>query len=283
MMRPKKLKSTSVLPTTDTQQQEMWHRLFDCLKPQDQETILSETSAARAAGGSRLAVALHLRIVRRVLCDDATNAKQKKLWSAYLAANLPGFSISRAQVFRDISAAEAANETFPPAFLAEFISGGYALNVRPSIEEPLGKFTKPCKQILAKLKSEELNEKQCQTVLAEAAAKIKAEAKKNRVHTSLPSAQEKRDRILADIHNLVIKRIAWLPDAIEPGDSYTSMNLRDDLELIVNRIMTAAGIDVLEVEPRSLPEGFERLSLSDSAPNSSDDATSEAALAATAA
>src|ERR1035437_9221500 len=85
---------------------------------------------------------------------------------------------------------------------------------------------------------------------------------------------------LADIHNSVIRRIAWLSDAIEPGDSYASMHLRDDLELIVNRIMTAAGIDVLELEPRSLPEGFERLSLSDSAPDSSDDATSEAALAA---
>jgi hypothetical protein len=155
--------------------------------------------------------------------------------------------------------AAAAENIFSTTFLSVFISSGYALNVRPTVEEPLGKFTEPSKHGLSHLRGDELGEAECLELLADVAPKIKAKAKKNRPAKSVASAQEKRERILADIHNHVIKRIAWLPDAIEPGDSYTSMHLRDDLELIVNRIMTAAGIDVLELEPRPLPDGYESL------------------------
>jgi hypothetical protein len=91
------------------------------------------------------------------------------------------------------------------------------------------------------------------------------------------------ERIFADIHNSVIRRIEELSKAIERGESYTSMHVCDDMELIVSRLMTDTQIDSLELEPRSLPEGFERLSLRGSVPDSSENATNQAALAATAA
>jgi hypothetical protein len=275
------VKASKSLPNCEVQQ-EQWLRHFDALSNDDREIIEQETREAKAACGSRLAVAKHLANVRDILCRDLANAKQKRLWTLYLKARLPGLAVSRSQAFRDIKAWETAKENFPAALLDAFLSSGYALSVRPTVEEPLGKNTKPIQRILAKLKSEELNEKQCQIVLADAAAKIKAEAKKNRVHTSALSAQEKRDRILADIHNLVIKRIEELSKAIEDGESYTSMHVRDDLELIVNRLMTGTQTDALELEPKSLPEGFMRLSLPGSAVDSSDETNSETALAATA-
>src|ERR1039458_6986067 len=40
-------------------------------------------------------------------------------------------------------------------------------------------------------------------------------------------------------------------DPLDPDESYSAIHLRDDLELIVNRRMSAADMDALEVEPRS--------------------------------
>jgi hypothetical protein len=48
-------------------------------------------------------------------------------------------------------------------------------------------------------------------------------------------------------------------------------------------MMTAADIKVLEPEPRSLPEGFESLSLPGVAVNSSEETSNETALVAAAA
>ncbi len=255
----KKRKSASPTTTSNSQQQELWHRHFGNLDPQVKQTIECETRAARAAGGSRLAVAMSLLTVRRILCGDATNPKQKQLWSAYLAVNLPGFYISRSQVFTDIKAAKVARETFPAAFLDEFLASGYALNVRPTVEEPIGKYTKPCQQILAKLKHEELSGKECQTVLAEAAAFIKADAKRSRLARPTLSIQEKRQAIYAEIHNAVISGIEQLSNATEPGYSYSADDVRCDLELILGRIMTAVPLDALDVETRNLPDGLNRL------------------------
>lgn len=279
----KKRKSVSPTPTPITEPTLVWHRHYQALAPDKQETIQRETAAARAAGGSRLAVAMHLMVVRRILRGDATNPKQKKLWSAYLAANLPGFCISRAQVFRDISAAEAAEETFPAVFLAEFISGGYALSVRPSVEEPIGKFTAPCKQILVKLDPEHLSSEECAAVLTEASAIIRAEAKKNRTGKTALTAEDKRESILTSLHNTAVSFFSDLAQAIEPGDSYNAMHVRDDLEEIVCRLMTALGVDALELRQVSLPDGFDRLSLPNSFQNSSVEEPSEIATAANAA
>jgi hypothetical protein len=280
----KKRKSASPIPTSNSHQQELWCRHRDCLSPEVRETVERETNLARAAGGSRLSVALHLLIVRRILCGDATNSKQKKLWSAYLAANLPGFSISRAQVFKDISAAAAAQEVFPTTFLNAFVNSGYALNVRPTVVQPLGKFTEPSKHRLSKLPSDELGEQECLELLALAAEAIKAEAKRNRNDKPTVTLQVKRDGIYADIHNSVIRGMEKLSRAIEPGYSYTATDFRDDLETIVGRLMTAAGFDALDAETKNLPEGFNRLNVPGSAVESSDtDDTNEAALAATAA
>jgi hypothetical protein len=279
----KKRKSATPTPPSNSQQQELWYRCRDGLSPEVRETVENETRAARAAGGSRLAAALHLLVVHDALCGDATNPKQKKLWSAYLAVNLPGFYISRSQVFIDIKAAKVARE-FPAAFLNEFLTSGYAINVRPTTREPLGKFTEPCKQILAKLKPEELSGKECQTVLAEAAAIVKAEAKKNRASKTVLTAEEKRERLVAELHNTTIGYFEDLAtEANESGDSYVAMHVRDDLEEFVCRLMTAMDVDALELRQMSLPEGFHRLKLSSSAVDSSDDETSESALAATAA
>lgn len=296
-MRPKKLKSTSPAAaskkrksasptaTSNTEQMLVWHRHYEALTPEKQETIQRETSAARAAGGSRLAVALHLQVVRRILVGDATNPTQKKLWSAYLAANLPGFSISRAQVFKDMSAAAAAQELFPTTFLNAFVTSGYALNVRPTVEQPLGKFTEPSKHRLSHSKGDELGEKECLEVLAAAAEAIKAEAKRKRDEKPKKlTAEQKRKRILADLHNDTIGYFERLAKAIEPGDSYTAMHLRDDLEEFLCRLMTAMEIDALEPRQISLPDGFKPLNLTGSAVDSSKtDDTNEAALAATAA
>ena len=279
----KKKKSASPTATSNSQQQELWCRHRDFLSPEEKETVERETRAARAAGGSRLAAAMHLLVVRRILVGDATNPKQMKLWSAYLAANLPGFSISRAQVFKDISAAAAAEKLFPATFLGVFIDHGYALNVRPTAEAPLGKFTEPSKHCLSHLTGVELGERECLEVLADVAATIKAEAKSNRNNKPSLTLQQQRDAIYADIHNDVVSGIEKLSHAIEPGFSYTMTDFRDDLETIVGRLMTAAGFDVLDVETKNLPEGCNRLSFSGSAVDSSDDKTSEAALAATAA
>lgn len=263
----------------------VWHRHHEALTREEKETIERETAAARAAGGSRLAVAMHLMVVRRILRGDATNPTQKKLWSAYLAANLPGFSISRAQVFRDIDAAEAAEELFPQVgFLKVFVDSGYALNVRPTVQQPLGKFTEPCKHRLSHLTGDELGEPGYLEVLADAADAIKAEAKRNRIAKPEVTLQVKRDGIYADIHNAVVSGMEKLSRAIEPGFSYTMRDFRDDLETIVGRLMTAAGFDVLDVETKNLPEGFNRLNVPGSAVDSSDtNHTSETALAATAA
>lgn len=216
----KKRKSASPTPTSNTEPMLVWHRHYEALAAEKQETIKRETAAARAASASRLAVALHLMVVRRILVGDATNPKQMKLWSAYLAANLPGFSISRAQVFKDISAAAAAEELFPATFLSAFIDGGYALSVRPTAEAPLGKFTEPSKHRLSHLTGDELGERECLEVLADVAAAIKAEAKKNRIKPTL-TIQQQRDGIYADIHNDVISGMEKLSRAIEPGFSYT--------------------------------------------------------------
>lgn len=281
--KSKKQKSASPTPTSNSQQQELWCRHRDGLSTEEKEIVERETNLARAAGGSRLAAALHLLVVRRILVGAATNPKQKKQWSAYLAANLPGFSISRAQVFKDISAAAVAQELFPTTFLNAFVTGGYALNVRPTVEQPLGKFTEPSKHRLSHLISDELGERECLEVLADVADAIKADAKKKRDEKPTLTLQQRRDGIYADIHNAVVSGIEKLSSAMERGYSYTLTDVRDDLELIVNRIMTAVGIDALELEPRPLPEGFDRLRLSDSASDSSGDATREAAMAATAA
>jgi hypothetical protein len=196
---------------------------------------------------------------------------------------LPGLAVSRSQAFRDIKAWETAKEKFPVALLDAFLSGGYALSVRPTVEEPLGRYTKPCKQVLAKLKSEQPNEKQCATVLDEATAIIKAKAKKNRAAETPLTADEKHDRLLKDFHNLAVSYFEDLAKAVLPGESYSARDVRDDLEAFLCHFLTAAGLDVLEFEPRSLPEGYKSLSLPGSVPDSSDTATRQAALAATAA
>ncbi len=261
MSRTKKKSSPPTTPTSNTELLNDWHRHLDCLDAKEKALIERETEAARAAGGSRLAVALHLMVVRRILVGDATNPRQKKLWSAYLAANLPGFCISRAQVFKDISAAAVAEGFFPAAFLNAFLADGYALNVRPSVEEPLGKYTKPCQHALAELNSEELNEKQCQSVLADVAADIKAAAKSNRTPPVKLSAEEKRFQIFKDIHEIVLSSLEDLAKAVEEGDEYPTSNVRDELEEIVGRLLSATGIETLDLEQRRLPEGYRSLNL----------------------
>jgi hypothetical protein len=264
--KSKKQKSASPTPTSNTELLNDWHKHRDGLTTEEKALIDRETAAARAAGGSRLAAARHLLVVRRFLVGDATNPKQMKLWSAYLAANLPGFSISRAQVFKDISAAKAAEELFPATFLNVFIDSGYALNVRPTAEAPLGKFTEPSKHRLSHLMGDELGEQECLEVLADVADAIKAEAKRNRPTPTPQSADEKRSRILKAIHEAVIDGIEDLAKAIEPGEEYSAMRLRDDLETIVCRVLKATGIDALELEPKALPEDFKSLSLPVPAP-----------------
>lgn len=212
-----------------------------------------------------------LRVVRRILVGDATNPKQMKLWSAYLAANLPGFCISRAQVFKDISAAAAAEELFPATFLSVFIESGYALNVRPTAEAPLGKFTEPSKHRLSHLTGDALGEKECLEVLADVADAIKAEAKKNRPIKPTLTVQQQRGVIYANIHNAIVSGVVQLSGTTEPSYAYTLTDVRDDLELILGRIMTAARLDVLDVETKNLPEGFNRLSLPCPALDSSED------------
>ncbi len=306
MSRQKQVKKASVRktgkrqlisPTSSPEQKvELWRHHFDCLNSQDKEVILSETRAAQAAGGSRLSIAMHLLVVRDMLIGDATNPTQKKLWSAYLATFLPGLCISRSQLFIDMAAAKAAKETFTPTFLQAFVSGGYALRVRPTVEEPLGKFTKPTRHILLNMKGGDLGEKECLEVLSEASAIIKAEAKKNRDTKPTLTAEEKRNRILADLHNNTIGYFEDLAKAIEAGDSYDSKDVYGDLQDFVSRLMTAMGVDALEPFPRSLPAAFNRLSLpgsavdssEESAVNSSEETTDseatsdEAAMAATA-
>lgn len=283
MLRPKKSKTPSQPVNVNFEQRELWHRHFDALSSDDREIIEHETRKATAACGSRLAVAKHLSNVRSVLCRDLSNPKQKHQWTLYLKVNLPGLASSRTQAFRDIKAWQAAEERFPPCLLEEFLSSGYALAVRPTVDEPIGKYTKPLQQILAKLGPGELNAKECEAVLLESAAIIKAEAKRNRPGKATLSVEERRERILADIHNSVIARIVDLSSAVEPGDSYTSTRVRDDLELIVSRLMTAIGVDALEAEPRSLPEGFEPLSLSSLEVAASEETSDEAAFVVTAA
>lgn len=284
MPRPKKAKKQSVPPTNKFEEQvELWHRHFNSFNSQEQETILSETRAAQAAGGSRLAIAMHLLVVRNMLNGEATNPKQKKLWSAYLAVFLPGLCISRSQLFIDLAGAEAAQKAFPPKFLQAFISGGYALRMRPTEQEPLGKFTAYCQHLLTKL-GHQPDEAESKFLLAEAAANIKADAKKSRVKKAALTADEKRKSILEALHNMTLRSFEDLAEAIEIGESYTPMRVRDDLEEFVCRLMTAMEIDDLELRQMPLPEGFNRLNLPDSAVNSSKtDDTSEAALAATAA
>jgi hypothetical protein len=205
------------------------------------------------------------------------------LWSVYLAANLPGFSISRAQIFRDIDAAEQAERLFPQvSFLKVFVDSGYALNVRPTVDLPLGKFTKPCEHILGQLSSQELGDKECLSVLADAAADIKAQAKQNRIIKPTLTVQQRRNHIYADIHDAVVSGMQKLSRTVERGYSYTLTDFRDDLETIVGRLMTAVGLDVLDVETKSLPDGFNPLSLPGSAVDYSESGeTTEAAFAAT--
>jgi hypothetical protein len=264
--KSKKRKSASPTPTSNTELLSDCHQHRAGLTTEEKAFIDRETDAARAAGGSRLAAAKHLLIVRRFLVGDATNPKQKKLWSAYLAANLPGFCISRSQVFKDMKAAEIAEEIFPAAFLNEFVTGGYALNLRPTVEEPLGKFTEPCQQILAKLKSEELNAVQFRTVLSEAASIVKENAKKNRAPRASESADEKRARIMKAIHEAILDGLEDLALAIEEGDEYPTSNGRDELEEIVGRLLTATEIETLDLGQRRLPEGYRSLNLPAPAP-----------------
>lgn len=267
---------------TSDEQQEQWLRHLATLNRSDQEIIKRETDAAKAVCGSRLSVAKHLSQVRDILCLDLANAKQKHNWTLYLRVALPGLAVSRSQMFRDILAWRKAEKTFPQLLLEEFLANGYALTVRPTIEQPLGKMTEPIQHILTKRKPEALNGKECETVLVEAAAIIKAGAKKSRHHKSA-SVKEKRDQIYADVHISVVSRIEQLSSTMEPGYSYTLSDIRSDLELIFSRIMTAVGVDDVELEPGRLPEGFKRLSLPSSAVDSSNDATGQVASAATAA
>lgn len=253
------------------------------LNPSDQEVIQRETDAAKAVSGSRLSVAKHLSQVREVLCRDWANPKQKHNWTLYLRVALPGLAVSRSQMFRDILSWRKAEETFPQLLLDEFLANGYALTVRPTIEQPLGTMTEECQHLLSKLHGEELNAVQYRGILSEAADRVKTKAKENRAPRVRKSADEKRSRILKDIHEAVISGLEDLVRAIEPGESYPARRVRDDLEEIVCRLMTATDVDDLELRQMSLPEGFEWLSLPDSAPDSSNDATSNAALAATAA
>jgi hypothetical protein len=253
-------------------QQEQWLRHFDALSTDDREIIEQETREAKAACGSRLAVAKHLANVHDVLCHDLANAKQKRPWTLFLMACLPGLAVSRSQAFRDIKAWKKAKKEFPAPFLDAFLSSGYALSVRPTADEPLGKYTKPCERVLAELNSEGLNEKQCETVLAEVAATIKAEAKRNRVgNNKALTAEQKRNRLLADLHNSTIDSFEHLAKAIERGDSYESKEVCDDLQEFVCRLMTAMGVEGLELRQMSLPDGFRRLSLPCSAADSSEE------------
>jgi hypothetical protein len=199
--------------------------------------------------------------VHDVLCRDLKGPKQKHRWSLYLKVTLPGVALSRAQVFKDITAWRKAEESFPTPLLDEFLSDGYAFNVRPSVEEPLGKFTEPCQHLLAKLGLEELDERQCRYILGEAATTIKQTAKKSCPRNTPRSADEKRERILAQIHESFLRGMEELTKAVESGESYSAMRVRDDLEFIFGRLMTATQVDALELEPRVLPDGFKRLSV----------------------
>lgn len=264
--RNKSASSPPPKPTTSDQQQEQWERHFATLAPEDQECIERETREAKAVSGSRLGAAKHLSKVHDVLCRDLKNPKQKRQWTLYLRVTLPGVAVSRSQMFRDIQAWRVAQDTFRPEFLNEFLSSGYAFNVRPTVEQPLGKMTEPCQQILAKLKPEELNGVQFRTVLAEAANIVKENAKKNRAPRTPLSADEKRSQILKGIHETVLSGLEDLARAIEPGQKYPTSNVRDELEEIVGRLLTATGIETLELERRVLEDGYRSLSLPVPAP-----------------
>jgi hypothetical protein len=262
MSRRKKLKSSppSTAKTID-QQQEQWQRHFDALNPDDQEVVQRGTNAAKAVCGSRLAVAKHLSQVRDVLCRNLTNPKQKRKWTLYLQVVLPGLATSRSQVFRDIQAWCQAESMFPALMLDEFLSSGYALSVRPTVEQPLGKMTEPCQHLLSKLHLEELSALQLGTVLSEAANIIKEGAKKSRAPRTRLTVEKNRQRILTTIHEALISGLEDLSKATEPWDEYNAMCLRDDLELIVCRWMTATGIEALDLEQQPLPEGYKSLKL----------------------
>lgn len=267
MSRYKKSKSSPPhTPSEIEQQQEQWRRRFDSFSPEKQHLIVSETIAAQEACGSRLAVARHLSLIHDALCLDLKTSKQKREWTLFLKAVLPGLALSRSQVFKDIKAWRVAQETFPAQLLDEFFANGYALSVRPTVEQPLGKMTEPCKHVLEQLGDDELSLVQYRMVLSEAANIVKDNAKKNRAPRTPESAEEKRDRLLADFHNLAVGHLEDLAKAIEPGESYTSMRVRDDLEIIVRRLMVATGVEALELEPRSLPEGYRSLNLPALAP-----------------
>lgn len=260
--------------TTSEQQQEEWERLFATFTPAEKETVERGTKAAKAAAGSRLAVAMNLLQVRDVVCRDLTNPKQKRKWTLCLRVTLPGLATSRSQTFRDMLVVSKAKERFPASLLDEFIASGYALNVRPTAEEPLGRMTKPLLHVLEQIGDDvELNSAQCRTVLAEAANIVKKNAKESRAPRTPRSAEEKRERILHSIHEVVISSLEDLAKAIEPGDEYPARNLRDDLELIVGRLLTATGIEALDLELRSLPEGYECLNLPAPAPKPRRNAT----------
>jgi hypothetical protein len=273
MSRQKRKSSPPPTPTTSEQQQEQWERDFAALNPDDQEVVRRGTDAAKAVCGSRLAVAKNLSQVRDVLCRDLTNPKQKRKWTLYLQVMLPGLATSRSQTFRDIQAWRVAQDTFRPEFLNEFLSSGYAFSLRPTIEQPLGKMTEPCQHRLEELGTTPLNSLQLRTVLMDAADAVKRKAKENRAPRPSLTAEQKRNRILKDTHEAVINGLEDLSKAIEQREEYSAMRLRDDLELIVNRLMTATGIPALESEPRELPEGFKSLSLPEPNPKPSKKAT----------
>jgi hypothetical protein len=254
--------SNSQPPTLTTEQAlEQWLRHFDTLSADQRAIVEQQTLAAREASGSRLAVAKHLSSVRSVVCANLTNPKQKRMWTLFLRAKLPGLAFSRSQVFKDMQGWEAAQKMFPAAFLDSFLKTGYALAVRPSVDAPLGKYTEPCQHVLSQLGTEDLSESQMEQVLAEVVQMLKDDAKKSRVPQAKKTAEEKRVKALSDVHEYIIAQLLNLAEAVEPNEKYTTMHLRDDLELIMGRVMTATNMEVLDAEPKSLPKGFSKLAV----------------------
>ncbi len=244
-------------------QREQWRRYLETLPPEESAIVQQETDAAKVACGSRLTVAKHLSRVHDILCRDLKNAKQKKQWTVYLRVSLPGLAISRSQVFKDIKAWERARTMFPASFLDSFLSSGYALAVRPSVDAPLGKYTEPCQHVLSHLGEVNPTKEQVEQVLTDVVQMLKREAKNSHVPPAKKTAEEKRLKALSDVHEAVISQLLNLIEAVEPNEKYTKMHLRDDLELIIGRLMAATEMDALDIEPRDFPDDFSTLTVPD--------------------
>ena len=255
-------KSTSRTPDLEQQREHYFHHL-DTLDPAERQTIEHETAAAREACGSRLAVAKHLSKVHDILCRDLKNPRQKTHWTEYLRVTLPGLAGSRSQIFKDILAWREAKNNFPAPFLDAFFSSGYAMKVRPTVDDPLGKYTEPCKQILLKCGDLDMSAEQANVILSEAAnsiaqqVKAKRDARKEeRKARENRSADERRRDLLLRIHTSVIDGMKALAETVEDGETYTAINLRDDVEAILSLILKATGTTDIEVTPRPLPDGY---------------------------